>query len=358
MKRTALHDRHVARGAKMVDFGGWEMPLQYVGVLHEHHVVREKVGVFDVSHMGCVAVEGPEAEAFLDYVSTNVIAGKKDMTACYTVWANEVGASIDDGIVFRFHTNKFFVVVNASNRNKDLEHFRKYAQDFDVTLTDRYESEGILAVQGPLSEKLLTEVLGALPELKFMRFAELTFKGSTIILSKTGYTGSPGYEIYADNSVLPAVWDALFASKEDYGLESIGLGARDTLRLEMGFALYGHELTDNIAPTESVSAWTVKLNKDKFLGKTALQALEEAPNKRRQYGVVLLDKGIPRQGCVVRKDKRDIGVVTSGNLSPTLGKGIALIMTSEALHDDDNITITIRNKHIPAAVKPLPFVTL
>ncbi|MEX1012989.1 MAG: glycine cleavage system aminomethyltransferase GcvT [Waddliaceae bacterium] len=336
--KTALYERHKELNAKIVDFGGWEMPLQYEGILAEHRAVRENVGVFDVSHMGRVDVEGEDAEMFLDFLSTNAVRNKKDGRAIYTVFCNEKGTCVDDAIIFRRSQTSFFVVFNASNREKDLNHFKKYASNFKVQIQDRYTGYGILALQGPKAAHLLNE---SMPPMRFVE------KEDDVVISSTGYTGSGGFEIYASNENILKYWD-LFLEK---GASPCGLGARDTLRLEMGYALYGHELSEEISPLESISAWTVNTNKE-FLGK------EHLSDKRRAYAIVLDDKAIARQGCAVYLSDQQIGDVTSGNFSPTLEKSIALILVDQALNEGDKLNIQIRKRKITARVVKLPFVQI
>jgi len=351
--RTVLYDRHCRLNAKIVDFAGWEMPIRYKGVIHEHHTVRKKVGIFDVSHMGRILIEGPDAESFLDFLSTNEITGKKDFSATYTVWASADGGSVDDLIIYKKDNTHFFVVVNAGNREKDLQHLQKHASDFDVTITSLYEKEGILAIQGPKAKSLIGELFPDVQDLKPMRFAPILYNQQEIILSGTGYTGAGGCEIYAPNEVIVALWDQFLDIGQSYGVEPIGLGARDTLRLEMGFALYGHELSDAIAPNESVSAWTVKLGKPDFLGKEVIEKLD---NPRAEYGVVLQDKGIAREGYPVYREGQQIGVVTSGTQSPTLNQAIAIVLVDQKLSQEDIVEIQIRKNLCRAKVVKLPFI--
>lgn len=345
--KTGLYERHVALGAKMVDFSGWEMPVQYRGVIQEHHAVREKVGIFDVSHMGRVLVTGPDAEKLLDLMSTNKITGKKDFTATYTLWCHETGGVVDDLIVYRQGPDSFFVVVNAGNREKDLAHLRKEAVGFDVIIQPLYE-DGILAVQGPLAKQMIEAILPEAAEVKPMRFTSVIFEEEEVILSGTGYTGSGGFELYGSTQVIVKIWDRLI---ED-GVEPIGLAARDTLRMEMGFALYGHELSDEILASETVSAWTIKWDKERFIGK---DALEKNGQKRFEVGVILKDRGIAREGYPVLRNGKTIGMVTSGTQSPCLQQAIAMILVEDNLQQGENIEVEIRGKSVLAEVVPLPF---
>lgn len=349
--KTVLYDTHCALGAKMVDFAGWMMPVQYQGILAEHNAVRHHAGIFDVSHMGRVVVTGPDSEKFLDYLCTNTIVGKQDGTATYTVLAEAAGGSVDDVIVYKWNAESYFVICNASNRGKDLQHMQEVGRAFDVQISDRFAQEGILSIQGPAAMKIVAEIFPQAAQLKPMHFCEAQFNKETLIVSATGYTGEKGVEIYASNPVVNILWEQFLS----LGAVPVGLGARDTLRLEMGYALYGHELSDTIAATESVSAWTVKWNKD-FLGKEALKALENSPEKRSEHGVVLLDPGVARAGYEVVHNGKVIGSVTSGTHSPTLNQSIAIVLVKAKLKIDDVVEIKIRSQLCKAKVVDLPFV--
>lgn len=335
----------------MVEFAGWDMPIQYAGVIQEHLAVRSGVGVFDVSHMGRIEVEGLGAEALMDYLSTNAIIGKQEGSATYTVWCYEAGGCVDDLLVYKWNQTKFFVVVNAGNRQKDLDHLLANSRGRDVTITDHYQDEGILAVQGPKAMDLITELFPEAAKLKPMHFIETSYNGQAIIISATGYTGAGGVEIYAPNTLIKILWDLLFEAGAKYGIVPVGLGARDTLRLEKGYALYGHELSDTISANESVSAWTIKSCGRDFLGKTYL----ETSPKRHQYGVILQDRGIAREGYMVYQGGQEIGIVTSGTQSPSLNQAIAIVLVDKNLKDGDSVEIQIRQNRCAAKVVKLPF---
>ncbi len=352
--KTALYDHHVALGARMVDFAGWEMPVSYQGVVAEHMAVRQAAGIFDVSHMGRIIIKGPDAETVLDYASTNAITGKADGTATYAVWPTEDGGCVDDTIVYRRSEGDYFTVANASNRDKDLAHIRKLAEGRDVEITTGYDTEGILAVQGPNAMAVVRAVFPGDWRIKNFHFSPMNYAGVEVLLSRTGYTGSGGFEIIAPNSVVVKLWEHLLASGQEHGLVPVGLGARDTLRLESGYALYGHELSDTVAANESVSSWTIKWKHD-FHGRKAMLELEESGRKRTQYGIVLLDKGVPREGCPVLVKDQEVGVVTSGTFSPCLDQGIAVIMVQESLADGDEVYVQIRQRRIKAQVVKMPF---
>jgi len=345
LKTTILNPYHKQLGAKMVEFAGWEMPIQYQGIIQEHNSVREHVGVFDVSHMARILIEGADAESLLDFLSTNKIAEKKVGAATYTVWCHQEGGAVDDLIVYRLSDERFFVVVNGSNREKDLAHLQKYAQGKQVTVTPLYENHGILAVQGPEAQALLP----ILSDMKPMRVCETDFEGSPIVLATTGYTGAGGFEIYAENSVIVKFWEFLMGQE----VTPVGLGARDTLRLEMGFALYGHELADDIDPNETVSKWTVKWDKENFLGKEALQAVQ---NPRSQFGVLMTERGIAREGAEVFWQNEVIGTVTSGTFSPSLQKGIAIVMANRTLDPGQEVELAVRQRRLKGTVVKLPFI--
>ena len=331
--KTALFDRHVALGAKMGDFAGWEMPLQYKGVLVEHQAVRERAGLFDISHMARVSIRGRDAARFMEWLSSHRLRG--DFSATYTCLCNEAGGTVDDVLVYRENETSFFVICNAARREADLAHFRRYKKGFDVDIEESFRTEGILALQGPEADRYLP----SLPRMSFERRGNL-------IVSGTGYTGSGGVEIFGSNELIRALWDELLAK----GAMPIGLGARDTLRLEKGFALYGHELSEEISPIESVSSWTISPGKD-FLGKESLSRWG-----RRAFGIRMQEGSIARSGFKVFQEGDEIGEVTSGGFSPTLKIPIALILSRKPLKMGEDVAVKIRERYVAATVSPLPFV--
>lgn len=353
--KTALYEQHKQLNAKMVDFSGWQMPVQYKGIIPEHIAVRTKVGLFDVSHMGRISISGKDAEAFLDYISTNTIKSIPNYSATYTVWPMEKEGCVDDVIVYLQDQEHFFVIVNAGNRQKDLDHLQTEAKRFPhVHIQEHFEEEGILALQGPNAEALITPLFLEAATLPSMHFASVSYHGQKIILSRTGYTGSGGFEIYAPNSLIVELWDYFMNEGGPFGLEPAGLGARDTLRLEMGYALYGHEISDSVAANESVSRWTINWDKE-FIGKKFMQDLEQSGQKRYEYGVILLDPGVAREGYAVYKDGACIGKVSSGNYAPSLDKAVAIILVEQALQKKDVVEIQIRQNRVKAHVVSLPF---
>lgn len=350
--KTALYQKHCDLGARMVSFHDWEMPLQYKGIIHEHGVVREHVGIFDVSHMGRIDISGPDAEAFLDYLATSTILGKPSGTAIYTTWCKEDGGCVDDGIVYKVSPTEFFVIVNAGNRQSDLDHFRKYAGRFKVNINPQYEGHGILALQGPKTCVVLKKAFNDITLTPKMHFAKMAYEGAEIIVSHTGYTGEGGCEILGPSKAIVKLWDLFLKVGQTEGLEPIGLGARDTLRLEMGYALYGHELSAAIAPIESVAHWTVKMEKPTFLGKEALQS---GSFTRHAFGAIIDDKVIARGGDRVVMDGQEIGTITSGGFSPSLQSSIALLLSDIPLRIGQQIEINVRRNLRPAHIVELPF---
>ena len=289
LKKTPLYDQHVALGAKMVPFAGYEMPVQYAGVSHEHHVVRQKVGMFDVSHMGEFWVEGADATAFLNSVTSNDVAKLTQGKVQYSCLPNATGGIVDDLLVYCVNYTKYMLVVNASNMAKDCAWLQQFAGNFDVLMTDVSEGTALLAVQGPLAAQALQSLtdldLGA---MTYYTFCIGSFAGvSNVVVSATGYTGAGGFEIYIPNAHAAAAWDAIIAAGAPLGLEPIGLGARDTLRLEMGFCLYGNDIDDTTSPIEAGLGWITKFTKE-FTNSAALKAQKEAGVARKLVGIKLL----------------------------------------------------------------------
>ena len=352
--RTCLYDRHISAGAKIVDFFGWEMPIQYTGIIQEHLNVRQKAGLFDVSHMARILVEGPDAEKFLDYLSTNKIAGKKEGTATYTVWCSENGGCIDDVIVYKKDSQHYFVIVNASNREKDFLHLKQASPTYNVRIQPLF-SDGILAIQGPQAAPLIQKIFPEASTLKPMHFTPLPYQEKEIILSATGYTGAGGFEIYGPSESIVQLWDRLLLEGKPFGIQPTGLGARDTLRLEMGYALYGHELSEDIFASETVSSWTIKWDKPDFLGKKALEKLENFSKKRYEYGMMLMEPGIAREGYPVFREGKPLGKVTSGTFSPSLNKAIALALVEQKLETGEIVDVKIRQNLVRAQIVALPF---
>lgn len=359
MKRTPLFEKHVSLGAKMVPFAGFEMPVQYSGVTQEHFAVREKVGIFDVSHMGQFFVEGPTAKDLLQFVGTNNVNALEDGKAQYTCMPNGNGGIVDDLIVYRMNAEKYFVVVNASNIEKDWEHISKYNEKFGAKLTNASDEMSLLAIQGPKATETLQKVTDInLSEIPYYHFTVGTVAGvSDVIISNTGYTGSGGFEIYFQNEDALKLWDAIVEAGEEFGLLPCGLASRDTLRLEKGFCLYGNDIDDTTSPLEAGLGWITKFDKD-FVDKEYFAKQKEEGIKRKLVGFEMQERAIPRHDyLVVDAEGNEIGKVTSGTMSPmkNIGIGLAYVATGHNKVDSE-IFIQIRNKNVPAKVVKTPFV--
>ncbi|HET6330368.1 MAG TPA: glycine cleavage system aminomethyltransferase GcvT [Holophagaceae bacterium] len=359
LKKTPLNAAHRALGAKMVDFGGWDMPVQYpAGIIAEHQAVRTQAGLFDVSHMGELRVKGLDALRFLDWLTPNAVAKLEVGQIHYTGFLTERGTFVDDLLIYREAGDDFLLVVNAGNIAKDFAWVKEKAKGFEAAVTDESDATGQIALQGPEAEAILQ----GLTDLKLVDIAYYFFKRGTVaglpcLVSRTGYTGEDGFEIYCRAEDSEAVWNALLAAGKDKGLIPAGLGCRNTLRLESKMALYGHEIGDEIHALEAGLGWTVKFDKGDFLGREALQQAKDAGLPRRLVGFRTLEKrDIARDGMPVVKDGSRVGFVTSGAPSPTLGQniGLALVPTVDATAGT-RIFIEIRGKAAEAEVIPTPF---
>ena len=327
-KRTCLYDRHVALGAKMVPFGGFEMPIQYTDITSEHQAVRGACGVFDVSHMGEVLVTGREAERFVQYIFTNDISGAPAGKIFYGMMLHPNGGTIDDLLVYKMGDEKFFLVINAANIDKDYAWISKQAEAFDVTTENQSDYYGQLAVQGPEAEKVTEEVLGlACQELAFYTFKLIEVEGETLIVSRTGYTGEDGFEIYGSHAYIQGAWDKLIESGR---AKPCGLGCRDTLRFEVGLPLYGDELTDEISPIMAGLGMFVKLDKPEFIGKEPVATPQAAGVEHKIIGIELEGRAIPRHGYEVVVDDQVVGEVTTGYSSISTGKSVCMALVDAA----------------------------
>lgn len=358
MKNTALSQTHEELGAKMVPFAGYNMPVSYEGVNIEHETVRNGVGVFDVSHMGEFLIEGPNALGLIQKVTSNDASKLTVGKAQYSCLPNETGGIVDDLIVYRVKEETYLLVVNASNIEKDWNHISKYNKEHKAVMRDLSEAYSLLAIQGPKAVEAMQSITSVdLEQIKFYNFVVGDFAGiDHVIISATGYTGSGGFEIYCKNSEVKQVWDTVFKAGEKYGIKPIGLAARDTLRLEMGYCLYGNDITDDTSPFEAGLGWITKFTKD-FVNSDALAKEKERGPKQKLVAFELDDRGIPRQGYdIVDGQGKTIGKVTSGTMSPSLGKGIGLgyvpIIFAET---GSKFNIQIRKHAIPATVVKLPF---
>ena len=344
LKKTALYEEHKKLGAKMVEFYGWQMPLAYKGILEEHKAVRERAGIFDVSHMGIIDIQGEHALEFVQILTVNDASVLKLFQSQYTMILDNDGKILDDMILTKY-PNEYRFVVNCSNYNKILSWmiFQKKENGFKVQINPK-ENISILALQGPQSREILSAVAGEDFVMGNFFTRKSVLLGKDVYISHTGYTGEDGYEIFVENEEAVELWTALIAK----GAMPIGLGARDTLRIEAGLPLYGHEIYEGITPYDLGYGWIVKFNKPKFNGKSFL---EEHSQKRKLYGLILNEKVIPRPGT----ELNSYGLITSGTYSPTLKKGIALIISEKEVVRGEKISLTIRNKIYDAELTKLPF---
>lgn len=350
-KKTCLYDKHVSLGALMSPFGGFEMPIQYKGIVEEHQAVRNACGVFDVSHMGEVLVSGPDAEAFVNNIFTNDVTDSPSGKCFYGMMLNPEGGVVDDLLVYCNDRNSFFLVINASNIDKDVAWIRENVGNFNVTIEHLSDSLGELAIQGPDAEKVVEGVLGIpCAELGFYTFKKVEVEGETIIISRTGYTGEDGFEVYASHKLINEFWDKLITSGK---VEPCGLGCRDTLRFEVGLPLYGNELADDVSPLEAGLGIFVKLDKPQFIGREATAAIKAQGAKRKTVGIELEDKAVPRHGYEVLSadGSKVIGHVTTGYHAISVDKSIAMaLIDAEYAALDTPVLIKIRKKTFPGKV--------
>ena len=356
LKKTALFDTHTALKSRMVDFGGWSMPVQYSGIIEEHNTVRTAVGLFDVSHMGEIDIVGPEAQQLVDYVSTNNAAKLKAGQAHYSGLLYEHGGFVDDILVHKVSDTHFFLCVNASNQEKDFEHIHQHNRfNADVEFSsDRYAQ---LAIQGPKAKATLQKLTETnLGEIKYYWFVDGFVSGVPARIAHTGYTGEDGFEIYIAPAEAPRIWNELLVAGEEFGIKPCGLGARNTLRLEAKMALYGNEITASLNPLEADLAWIVKFEKENFVGRPALQRTQEQGLTRKLVGFEMKERGIARDNYEVWFDGRPAGWVTSGGPSPTLGKNIGLCyLPVDKAVPGVPIQIMIRNAPAAAVTVATPF---
>jgi len=362
IRRTPLYDRHLAAGARLIPFAGWEMPVQYAGILQEHHAVRNNAGLFDLGHMGQVTVAGPDALAFLQTVTTNDVSVLGPGQAQYSLLPNEQGGVIDDIIVYRQHDGDgFFVVVNASTREKDvawLQAQRASRLDLDVTLADVSDQTGMIAIQGPKANDIVQSITDVdLAPVTAFSWTSAIVAGIPLMIARTGYTGEDGFEFFPKIADVGPLWDALVDTGRSAGVSPIGLGARDTLRLEARMPLYGNEMDDTISPLEAGLGWAVKLDKGDFIGRDAINTMKVHGAPRRTVGFKMTARsGAPRSHYPVHVDGKNVGWVTSGALSPTLGENIGLALIERDCAGIGNpLDIEIRGKNVPAVQVKTPF---
>lgn len=356
MNKTALYKKHIDLGAKMVPFAGYEMPVQYAGVNAEHKCVREGVGVFDVSHMGEFLVVGPKALSLIQKISSNDASKLFPGRAQYAYIPNENGGVVDDMIVYMISENEYMLVVNASNIQKDWDWINMH-NDLGAELTNVSDEYSLLAVQGPKAIDLLQELTNEnLKDVKFYHFTKGMLGGiDDVIISATGYTGSGGFELYVKNRDAEKLWDVIFQHGENYNLQPAGLASRDTLRLEMGYCLYGNDINELVTPIEANLGWITKLDTN-FIGSESIKKQIENGVKKKLVGFIINDKGIPRKGYeIFDKSENHIGVVTSGTFSPVLKKGIGLAYIENNISLKE-IYLKIRNNLVELEVVKTPFI--
>jgi len=356
-KKTPFYDKHKELGAKIVSFAGYQMPMQYSGIIDEHKAVRNNVGIFDVSHMGEFIIKGPDAEKFINKMTTNYITKLKPGKAQYNVMCYTDGGIVDDLIVYRFEDH-FMMVVNASNIEKDFKWLQQNIRNEDVELLNESDNIGLLAVQGPDSIEILQKLTDIdLNEISFYNFVEYKIAGKKMTISRTGYTGEKGFELYHDPSDSEHLWEKISEAGQEYGIQPAGLGARDTLRMEMKYALYGNDIDETTNPIEAGLSWITKLDKKDFIGKDALVKIKAGGVARKSVIFQLKERGIPREGYKITKDDEEIGIVTSGTMSPILETGIGIgYVQKEYSKPGTEINIEARRTTINAEVKKPPLV--
>ncbi len=357
MKATALEQKHISLGAKMIEFAGYNMPVSYTGLNDEHATVRNAVGVFDVSHMGEFILKGDNALNLIQALTTNDASVLTDGKAQYSCLPNGKGGIVDDLLVYRIDAKTYMLVVNASNIDKDWNWISSHNK-WNVDMKNISERTSLLAIQGPRAldtlQKLTTIKLSEIP---YYSFVKGDFCGiENVVVSNTGYTGAGGFELYFDNEHAAKIWDAIFQAGHEFGIKPIGLGARDTLRLEMGFCLYGNDIDDTTSPLEAGLGWITKFSKD-FTDKQPMLSLKEKGVSKKLVGFEMIDRGIPRHGYpIVNADGNNIGIVTSGTQSPTLNKAIGMgYVKTEFAKADTEIFVQIRDKNIKAKMVKIPF---
>ena len=357
LKRTPLYEQHRQLGARLVEFGGWEMPVQYSGILEEHRAVRTQAGLFDVSHMGEFKVTGLDAQAFLQQLVPNDVSRLALNQALYTQLCQPDAGVVDDLLIYHLADNEYMLVVNAGNIEKDFAWVQQHSQGFNVTITNQSDATGLIALQGPAALAILqplTEV--DLSAIAYYHCAPGVVSGAGCLISRTGYTGEDGFELYcpAENAV--TLWSNLLAAGKEHGLLPTGLGARDTLRLEAAYCLYGHELDETTNPLEASLGWTVKLAKGDFIGHDALAKIKGEGLKRKLIGVEMIERGVCRGGYAIYDGERQIGALTSGAPSPTLNKNIGMGYVEAALAiPGKTVQIDIRGRMTAAQIVALPF---
>lgn len=352
-KRTPLYDTHVALGGRIVDFAGYELPVQYeTGIIAEHTAVRTKAGFFDCSHMGEFILSGKEAEKALNYLLTNNFSGMLPGKVRYSLACYENGGIVDDVLVYKVNDTRFMVVVNASNMEKDAAWFRANIRDFDVKFENISEQTALIAIQGPFSEEIVRKLTQEIPEKYYSFLEDINIDGVKCIISRTGYTGEKGYEVYCPSSKAKEIYSKILEAGKEFDGIPCGLGARDTLRMEAGLPLYGHELSSEIPAGETGLSYAIKMDKSDFIGKKAIQ--NHDPKYSRTGGLVL-DRGIAREGSLIFSGSKEVGKVTSGTHSPTLEKSIIIVRIQSEFLNSSDLAVDVRGRKLKIELCPLPF---
>ena len=358
-KKTPLFDLHAQSGAKMVPFGGWIMPVSYESVLAEHKNVREACGIFDVSHMGEVRVKGPDAERFLQWLTINDIGRLKVGAGQYSAILNDSGGMIDDLIIYRLGDDEFFICVNAGNRSKDFAWIKDKSHGYAVDVNDESDQWAQIAIQGPKSLDVMTSLLSSsdadrLRGLPYTNILKAVLMGSSVYIARTGYTGEFGFEVYLPSQGAKQVWTALASLKDKYGVKPIGLGARDTLRLEACYLLYGNDMTDTVSPLEAGISWATKMEKGDFIGRAALMQQKSHGVTRQIAAFKMVEDGIPRHGMKVFHQGKEVGQVTSGSVLPTIGGAGGMALISVGPKEGEEVFIDIRGQQKRARICKRP----
>ena len=359
LKATPLLGLHKELGAKLVPFVGWNMPIQFAGVLSEHICVRERVGLFDVSHMGEIEVKGKDAKNFLQFLLSNNVEKMFDGSILYSLMCYETGGVVDDLLAYRFSENHYFLCVNASNSDKDYDWIARHASSFNVNIKNTSSETSQLALQGPDAKNVLQSLCDiSLDDLSYYNFRKGMVNNVESLISRTGYTGEDGFELYLSPEKVSEVFRSLMEQGRSYGIQPIGLGARDTLRIEMGYPLYGNEIDNNPTPLDAGLGWVIKFDKGEFLGRgSLLKQKEQGSPRRKLVGLKLLTRGVPRAHYQVFKNGESVGEVTSGTFSPTLNTGVGLCYVPSEYSDVGNhLDVKIRDQLVAAEVIQLPFV--
>jgi aminomethyltransferase len=356
MKQTSLYQEHLNLNGKIIDFADWELPVLYTSIIDEHIATRNKVAIFDVSHMGEITVKGKDAENYLRCMVPTSMDKLENGRCMYSCFCNEYGGVIDDLFVYRITQQEYLVVVNASTIEKDLRWMRLHVVG-DVEIDNVSDTISKIDIQGPFAKQVLTESIldDNIDELERFQFIHSMFNSKPVIISYSGYTGEKGYEVYLPNDSAPLLWRTFLEKGKNYGLLPAGLGSRDTLRLEACYSLYGHELNDSISPVEGGIGWVVN-SKDEYIGKNILEKQKKSGSSKKLVCLEMIDRGVPRENCLIIKDGKEIGVTTSGGFSPTLKKGIALaLLRNDSVVEEDNVEIIVRDKGLKARVIKRPF---